>query len=104
MHARVDPGVARAGGAELSAVRKELDAGLLRLLDEAVGQLTGHQRREVSGLAGDDLDERLPADRVELRHGRADRPRAPAVVTGGHHGPMVDRDPADATASREGAR
>ena len=43
--ARVDPRAARAGRAQLAAVGQELDAGLLGLLDEPVGQLAGQQRR-----------------------------------------------------------
>ena len=66
MDARVDPRAAGAGRAQLAAVGQQLDAGLLRLLDEAVGQLARQERPEVTGLAGDDLEQGASADRVEL--------------------------------------
>ena len=70
--ARVDPGAARAGRAQLTAVGQQLDAGLLGLLDQAVRQLAGQQRGELAGL-GRPPPRRTPRrlTGVELGHGRA---------------------------------
>ena len=59
VRAGVGPRLAGARRAELAAVGKQLDAGLLGVLDQRVRQVAGQQRGDPAGLGGHGLDQGL---------------------------------------------
>ena len=104
VRARVDPVVAGARRAELAAVRQQLDARLLGVLDQRVRQLAGEQRGDPAGLRRDRLDQRLDRRGVEHGNRAGDGPEPAPVLDRRHEAARLGRDLADVPAARQGPR
>ena len=84
VRAGIQPGLARAGRAQLAAVRQQLDPGLLDRLHELVRQVARHQRADAAGLRGDQLDEHRLVVGRQHRHAAGHRVGVVPVEDGGH--------------------